>query len=151
MKRVQIFTDGGCRGNPGVGGWGAVLRFGAHEKHLRGAEANTTNNRMELTAAIEALKALKEPCEVDLTTDSEYVRKGISEWLQGWKAKNWKTAANQPVKNQDLWMELDSNNAKHQVTWHWVKGHAGHPDNELADTLANQAMDAFLSTQGAKN
>lgn len=133
---VEIWTDGACSGNPGPGGWGAVLRFGAAEKELSGGEPETTNNRMELLAAISALEALTRPCQVDLTTDSQYVRKGITEWLAGWKAKGWKTAAKQPVKNQDLWQRLDALNAKHDVSWHWVKGHAGHPENERCDELA---------------
>ncbi len=133
---VEIWTDGACSGNPGPGGWGAVLRFGAAEKELSGGEADTTNNRMELLAAICALEALTRPCQVDLTTDSQYVRKGMTEWLAGWKAKGWKTASKQPVKNQDLWQRLDALNAKHDVRWHWVKGHAGHPENERCDELA---------------
>jgi ribonuclease HI len=135
-KGVEIWTDGACSGNPGPGGWGAVLRFGEAEKELSGGEPETTNNRMELLAAIAALEALTRPCVVDLTTDSQYVRKGMTEWLAGWKAKGWKTASKQPVKNQDLWQRLDALNAKHEVRWHWVKGHAGHPENERCDALA---------------
>ena len=139
-NRVTIYTDGACSGNPGPGGWGVLLRFGEHEKVLNGGEAETTNNRMELTAAIEALNALKRPCAVDLYTDSTYVRSGIREWLEGWKRKNWRTAANKPVKNADLWQALDEAREQHDVTWHWVKGHAGHPENERADELARQGM-----------
>ncbi len=143
MKRVEIFTDGACKGNPGPGGWGAVLRFNGVEKTLSGAEPGTTNNRMELMAAIEALGALKEPCEVVLTTDSEYVRRGISEWLEQWKRRNWRTASKAPVKNVDLWQRLDVLNQQHKVSWHWVKGHSGHRENEMADELANQAIVAL--------
>ena len=141
MKAVEAFTDGACRGNPGPGGWGALLRFNGSERKLYGAERDTTNNRMELSAAIEALKALKEPCQVALTTDSQYVRKGITEWIQGWKRKGWKTAGNKPVKNVDLWQVLDSQAQRHQVEWHWVKGHSGHRENEIADELANRGID----------
>lgn len=139
-RRVVIYTDGACSGNPGPGGWGAILRFGEHEKELSGGEQETTNNRMELTAAIQALNALKRPCVVDLYTDSTYVRSGISEWMNGWKARGWKTADKKPVKNADLWQELDVARDRHDVTWHWVKGHAGHPDNERADELARGGM-----------
>ena len=138
---VHIFTDGGCRGNPGIGGWGALLRYGNSEKELLGSENNTTNNRMELMAAIQALEALKRPCTIDLTTDSQYVRRGISEWMDDWKKRDWKTAAKKPVKNKDLWQRLDAAAAKHQIEWHWVKGHSGHEGNERADDLANRAMD----------
>jgi ribonuclease HI len=140
LKQVEIFTDGGCKGNPGPGGWGALLRYGQTEKHLKGAELLTTNNRMELTAAIQALAALKQPCVVSLTTDSQYLRQGMTEWIQRWRASGWKTAAKKPVKNVDLWQQLAEQVAKHQVTWHWVKGHNGHRENELADQLANQAI-----------
>lgn len=140
MKRVEIFTDGACSGNPGPGGWGAVLRSGAHEKELCGGESDTTNNRMELTAAIEALEALTEPCQVTLTTDSTYVRDGITRWLANWKQNGWRTSAKKPVKNQELWQKLDSQALRHDVTWKWVKGHSGHPENERADMLANQGM-----------
>jgi ribonuclease HI len=143
MQKVEIYTDGGCRGNPGVGGWGALLRMGEHQKELKGAEAETTNNRMELTAAIEGLKALTRPCQVVLTTDSQYVKNGITQWIANWKKNNWKTAAKKPVKNQDLWMMLDEALKPHQVEWQWVKGHAGHAENERVDELANQAMDEF--------
>lgn len=139
-NRVTIYTDGACSGNPGPGGWGAILRFGAHEKELSGGEEQTTNNRMELTAAIEALNALKRPCAVDLYTDSTYVRSGIKEWMFGWKRRDWRTADNKPVKNADLWQALDAARERHDVTWHWVKGHAGHPDNERADELARGGM-----------
>lgn len=141
MKVVEVFTDGACRGNPGPGGWGAILRFQGKEKEIYGAMKETTNNQMELKAAIEALSCLKEPCRVSLTTDSEYVRKGITEWLENWKAKGWRTAQRKPVKNQEYWQILDLLNRKHTVSWHWVKGHAGHPDNERADALANKAID----------
>lgn len=141
MKTVEVFTDGGCRGNPGPGGWGAVLRFGGHERELRGSEDNTTNNRMELLAAISALEALTESCLVVLTTDSTYVKDGITRWIRNWKANGWKTAAKKPVKNKDLWQKLDAECLRHQVEWRWVKGHAGHPENERADGLANLAMD----------
>lgn len=141
MKQVEAFTDGACRGNPGPGGWGALLRFGEHERELWGGERNTTNNRMELTAAIEALKALKEPCHVVLTTDSEYVRKGITEWMDNWKRRGWRTAAKKPVKNVDLWQALDAESGRHEIDWHWVKGHSGHRENEIADQLANRGID----------
>lgn len=141
VNLVQIFTDGGCRGNPGIGGWGAVLRYNHHEKKLKGHAKETTNNRMELTAAIEALKSLKKPCALALTTDSEYLKKGITEWIHQWKKNGWRTAKKDPVKNQDLWIALDHEIQRHQITWHWIKGHVGHEGNELADQLANQAMD----------
>jgi len=141
VKTVEIFSDGACRGNPGPGGWGALLRFGDVEKPLFGGEQHTTNNRMELTAALEALKALTEPCKVDLTTDSQYVRKGITEWIEGWKARGWKTAAKKPVKNQDLWEALDAAIQAHEIEWHWIKGHSGHRENEIADQLANRGID----------
>lgn len=141
VDTVEIFTDGACRGNPGPGGWGALLRYGQHEKSLWGGEAETTNNRMELTAAIEALKHLKRPCYVHLTTDSVYVRDGVTKWLDNWKAKGWKTAAKKPVKNQDLWQALDAEIQNHDIEWHWVKGHSGHRENEIADQLANRGID----------
>lgn len=143
-QAVEIFTDGACRGNPGPGGWGALLRFNGTEKELYGAEPLTTNNRMELMAAISALASLKRPCRVRITTDSKYVLQGITEWLAGWKLKNWKTASRQPVKNVDLWQELDRLVTPHQVDWHWVRGHTGHPENERADQLANRAIDELL-------
>ncbi|QBZ82950.1 Ribonuclease HI [Hydrogenovibrio crunogenus] len=141
MQEVELFTDGGCRGNPGPGGWGALLRFAGVEKELKGAEMDTTNNRMELTAAIEGLKALKRPCKVTLTTDSQYVKNGITQWMTNWKKNNWKTAAKKPVKNKDLWQALDEALQPHDVSWAWVKGHSGHDENERVDELANQAMD----------
>ena len=137
-KQVEIFTDGACSGNPGPGGWGAVLRFGEKEKQIFGGEPDTTNNRMELMAAIEALELLTRSCDVKLTTDSQYVRKGITEWLAGWKRKNWMTASKKPVKNVDLWKRLEAAADRHKVEWCWVKGHSGHPDNELADELARR-------------
>lgn len=143
-QHVEIFTDGACRGNPGPGGWGAVLRYHGVEKTLNGAERLTTNNRMELMAAIMALEALRKPCKVELTTDSQYLRKGITEWLANWKRRGWRTADKSPVKNIDLWQRLEAAAAPHQVAWHWVKGHAGHPENELADQLANIAIDELL-------
>ncbi len=143
MKHVEIFTDGACSGNPGPGGWGAVLRHGTAEKELSGGEAETTNNRMELSAAIEALNALKGACRVDLYTDSVYVRDGIRGWIDGWKRNGWKTAAKKPVKNAELWQALDEARSRHDVAWHWVKGHAGHPENERADALAREAMKPF--------
>lgn len=139
-----IYTDGACRGNPGPGGWGAILRYNGQEKTLYGAEPMTTNNRMELMAAIQALESLRRPCKVRLTTDSQYVQKGITEWLGNWKRRGWKTAAKKPVKNVDLWMRLDVAVAEHDIRWEWVRGHSGHPENELADTLANQAIDELL-------
>jgi ribonuclease HI len=141
---VEIFTDGACRGNPGPGGWGALLRYGGHEKELYGAEADTTNNRMELTAAIVALESLKRGCKVALTTDSQYVKKGITEWIANWKKRGWKTADKKPVKNVDLWKRLDAALQPHQVEWHWVRGHTGHPENERADQLANRGIDELL-------
>jgi len=140
---VEIFTDGACSGNPGPGGWGAILRWNGEERELSGGAAETTNNRMELTAAIEALRALKRPVRIDLYTDSTYVKDGITKWIHAWKAKGWKTAARKPVKNQDLWRALDLALAEHQVAWHWVKGHAGHPENERADALARAALEDF--------
>ena len=140
-KVVEIFTDGACRGNPGPGGWGALLRYNGTERELYGYQAEATNNQMELMAAIQGLEALSRPCEVILTTDSQYVRQGITEWIAGWKRKNWKTAAGKPVKNQDLWQRLDHAAAPHQVDWRWVKGHSGHDENERVDQLANKAID----------
>lgn len=140
-KVVEIFTDGACRGNPGPGGWGALLRYNGTERELYGYQAEATNNQMELMAAIQGLEALSRPCEVILTTDSQYVRQGITEWIAGWKRKNWKTAAGKPVKNQDLWQRLDQAAAPHQVDWRWVKGHSGHDENERVDQLANKAID----------
>ena len=137
---VEIYTDGACSGNPGPGGWGALLLYGEHEKEITGGEFETTNNRMELMAAIEALNVLKRPCQIHLYTDSTYVKNGITEWIEGWKAKGWKTAAKKPVKNADLWQALDAAAARHAIDWRWVKGHAGNPENERADALANQGM-----------
>ncbi|WP_432695395.1 ribonuclease HI [Marinobacterium sp. YM272] len=143
MKEVEIYTDGACKGNPGPGGWGAVLRSGGHEKELYGGAPDTTNNRMEMTAAIEALAALNQRCKVKLTTDSQYLRKGITEWIDGWKRKGWKTASKQPVKNVELWQRLDKLVTQHDIEWHWVKGHSGHPENERADQLANKGVEEF--------
>lgn len=142
MSKVEIYTDGACRGNPGPGGWGALLLAGGKEKELCGGESETTNNRMELLAAIEGLTALTRPCSVVLYTDSVYVQKGITEWLANWKARGWKTAAKKPVKNDDLWRRLDEVAAQHEIEWRWVKGHAGNPGNERADELANQGLEA---------
>ncbi len=141
---VEIHTDGACRGNPGPGGWGALLAAGGREKTLSGAATDTTNNRMELTAAVEALRALKKPCRVRLYTDSTYVKQGITEWMPRWKRNGWKTSGKKPVRNQDLWMALDEQAGRHEVQWHWVKGHAGNPGNERADALANAAIDQLL-------
>ena len=137
---VVIYTDGACSGNPGPGGWGAILTAGSNERELCGGEPHTTNNRMEMMAAIRALEALKRPCRVELHTDSQYLRQGVTEWLSGWKARGWKTADKKPVKNEDLWRELDAARARHQVAWRWVKGHAGHPMNERADALARRGL-----------
>ncbi|KES11538.1 Ribonuclease HI [Snodgrassella alvi SCGC AB-598-O11] len=144
MSEVTLYTDGACKGNPGVGGWGAFLQSGSHSKELFGGEANTTNNRMELTAVIQGLAALKRPCIVNIYTDSQYVKNGMQEWIHNWKARGWKTASKQPVKNAELWQALDSEVSKHQVHWHWVKGHAGHPGNEKADELANKGVQNFF-------
>jgi len=141
---VEIYTDGACRGNPGPGGWGALLRYDGTEKTLYGGETNTTNNRMELMAAIQALSALKRPCRVELTTDSQYVRKGITEWMADWKRRGWKTAAKKPVKNRDLWEQLDALVEQHDIRWHWVRGHSGHAENEQVDALANQGIDEMM-------
>jgi ribonuclease HI len=140
-ETVDIYTDGACSGNPGPGGWGAVLRFNGKEKELFGGERETTNNRMELTAVIEALRALKRPVAARVHTDSQYVQKGISEWIHAWKKRGWKTSGKQPVKNEDLWRTLDALAAKREVEWYWVKGHAGHPENERADALARRGVD----------
>ena len=140
MKKVKIYTDGACKGNPGKGGWGAVLQYGETEKEISGYADKTTNNIMELTAAVEALKLLKEPCEVILTTDSNYVKNGISDWIFNWKKNGWKTASKKPVKNKELWQELDSLSKNHSIQWKWVKGHSGHTENERCDKLANEAI-----------
>jgi ribonuclease HI len=145
LAAVEIYTDGACRGNPGPGGWAALLLFGEHEREISGAEALTTNNRMELTAVIRALEALKRPVEGAIYTDSQYVRQGILEWMPNWKARGWKTADRKPVKNQDLWQVLDALVPKHDLEWHWVKGHSGNPGNERVDELANRAIDAMQS------
>lgn len=145
MKTVEMYTDGACRGNPGPGGWGVLLRNGDKERTLYGGNPNTTNNRMELTAAIEGLSVLSEPCRVELTTDSEYVRRGITEWMPGWKQRNWRTASRKPVANRDLWERLDVITSEHDVRWHWVRGHSGHAENELVDALANQGIDEMQS------
>jgi ribonuclease HI len=141
MKLVEIFTDGACRGNPGPGGWGVLMRYGAEERSLFGGEQETTNNRMELIAVIEGLAALTQPCQVVLTSDSTYVLKGVKEWMPNWKKRGWKTAAKKPVKNVDLWQRLDKVIGEHQIDWRWVKGHSGHRENEIADQLANQGID----------
>ncbi len=144
MKAVVIHTDGACRGNPGPGGWGVLLECNGQDKTLCGGEADTTNNRMELTAAIMALEALRQPCEVTLHTDSTYVKQGLTEWLPGWRARGWLTASRKPVKNQDLWRRLDAAATRHRIDWRWIKGHAGHPGNEAADRLANQGLEQKL-------
>lgn len=144
MDKVEIFTDGACKGNPGAGGWGVLFVAGAREKELFGGELNTTNNRMELKAVIEALNTLTRPCEVVLHTDSQYVLKGITEWIEGWKTRGWKTAARAPVKNVDLWQALDAAQAKHRIQWRWVRGHSGHDGNERADMLANLGVQSVL-------
>ena len=140
-NHVEIFTDGACRGNPGPGGWGALLRFNGSEKTLKGGETDTTNNRMELQAAISALESLSKPCKIQLTTDSRYVMDGIQQWLPNWKKRGWKTANKKPVKNEDLWRKLDRLVSGHEIDWHWVKGHSGHKENEMVDQLANDAID----------
>jgi ribonuclease HI len=144
VQEVEIYTDGACRGNPGPGGWGALLRYKGREKKLYGAEPDTTNNRMELMAAIMALETLTRPCKVSLTTDSQYVKNGITAWMKNWKKRGWKTANKEPVKNIDLWQRLDQAVNKHTVKWHWVRGHTGHVENEIADALANQAIDEMV-------
>lgn len=144
---IEIYTDGACRGNPGPGGWGVLLRTNGVEKTLKGAEAHTTNNRMELMAAIKGLQALKRACVVNLYTDSQYVRQGMTEWLLGWKKRGWRNSRNEPVKNADLWQLLDQEATIHQVKWHWVKGHSGHPENDRVDVLANEAIDEWMKAQ----
>jgi ribonuclease HI len=143
-QTVEIYTDGACRGNPGIGGWGAILRYQGHEKEMYGAEKETTNNRMELMAAIQALRSLKRTCDVELTTDSQYLRQGITQWIDQWKKRGWRTSNKKPVKNQDLWEVLHHEVQRHHMTWHWVKGHSGHAENERADELANRAIDELL-------
>lgn len=140
MKKVVLYSDGACEGNPGPGGWAAILTYGPHQREIAGAEPATTNNRMELTAAVEGLKALKEPCEIEFFTDSQYVQNGISEWLKDWKLRGWKTKERKAVKNEDLWRELDVKSAKHQITWRWLKGHTGHEMNERCDLLARNEI-----------
>jgi len=140
LPHVRIYTDGACRENPGPGGWGALLRFGHHEKELSGSEKDTTNNRMELTAAVKSLEALKQPCRVDFYTDSQYMRRGITEWIRKWKAKGWRTTQKKPVKNQDLWRALEKAAEQHEIDWHWVRGHTGHRENERVDRLARKAI-----------
>jgi ribonuclease HI len=148
MSDVEIYTDGACRGNPGPGGWGALLKYGDHEKELFGGEVETTNNRMELMAAIQALESLSKACRIRVTTDSVYVKNGITEWLHNWKKRGWKTAAKKPVKNVDLWKQLDEAVMRHvEVNWYWVKGHSGHPGNERADELANRGIDELLENR----
>jgi ribonuclease HI len=142
-EAVVIYTDGACSGNPGPGGWGAILMYGEHRRELSGGGAETTNNKMELTAAIEALRALKRPSRVELHTDSTYVKNGITEWIHNWKRRGWKTASKKPVKNVELWQALDEETGRHEISWHWVKGHAGHPENERADELARHGMEPF--------
>ena len=151
MARVEIFTDGACKGNPGRGGWGALLRAGEHERELWGGEPETTNNRMEMTAVVEALRALKRPSEVVLTTDSQYVRKGITEWIEGWKRRGWKTASKQPVKNAELWRAIDAEARRHAIEWRWVKGHSGHAENERVDALANRGIEELGRTGPARS
>lgn len=143
MKKVTLYTDGACSGNPGPGGWACVLIYGEHEKELSGGAAETTNNRMEMTAALEGLKVLKRPCKVEFYTDSNYLKDGVTQWLAGWKKRGWKTAAKQPVKNQDIWEQLDQVIQTHQIEWHWVKGHAGDEYNERCDELAREALEEF--------
>jgi len=146
-KVVEIYTDGACKGNPGIGGWGAVLKYAGHEREIFGGEKLTTNNRMELLAAIRALESLKRPCKVHLYTDSQYVQKGVSEWLAAWKLRNWRTSNKKPVKNEDLWKMLDQLTQHHEIEWYWVRGHAGHIDNERADQLANRGVAMMISEE----
>ena len=146
MKKIQIYTDGACKGNPGPGGWGVVLLYQHHEKHLYGAESHTTNNRMELLAAIKGLEAVKQACSIQLYTDSQYLRQGMTTWMHDWKKRGWKTATHKPIKNQELWQRLDVLNAAATIEWHWVKAHAGDKYNEMADALANRAVDELKKT-----
>lgn len=148
MKQIELFTDGSCKGNPGPGGWAALLRMGRHEKELSGSDPETTNNRMEMTAVIRGLSALIEPCQVDIYTDSKYVIDGITKWVHGWKKRGWVNASKKPVKNAELWHDLIEAVARHQIEWHWVKGHSGHPENERVDALANAAADRALVDEG---
>jgi ribonuclease HI len=148
MNQIELFTDGSCKGNPGPGGWAALLRMGRHEKELSGSDPETTNNRMEMTAVIRGLSALIEPCQVDIYTDSKYVIDGITKWVHGWKKRGWINASKKPVKNAELWHDLIEATARHQIEWHWVKGHSGHLENERVDTLANQAADRALVGEG---
>jgi len=148
MKKVVIHSDGGCHGNPGPGGWAATLAYGAHTREMSGGEAATTNNRMELQGAIEALTALKQPCEVEFYTDSAYVKNGVTTWMAGWKFNGWRTKAKQPVKNEDLWKQLDAATKRHKIEWHWLKGHAGHEGNERCDVLAQEAIAKVKETHG---
>jgi ribonuclease HI len=151
MSEIDLFTDGACSGNPGPGGWGAILRWKDNERELCGGEPDTTNNRMEMMAVIQGLATLKRPCQVAVYTDSQYVQKGISEWIHGWKKRGWKTADNKPVKNVDLWQALDAEVARHKVSWHWVKGHAGHAENERADALARKGLQERRDGQAGKS
>jgi ribonuclease HI len=144
VTAVRIYSDGACKGNPGPGGWGALLKWNGHERELFGGEGNTTNNRMELLAVIKALESINRACQIEVYTDSQYVQKGIAEWITSWKRRGWKTADKKPVKNVDLWQRLDALAAGHRITWHWVRGHAGHPENERADQLANRGVAAVL-------
>lgn len=150
-KIVEIYTDGACKGNPGIGGWGALLRYAGQEREIFGGEKLTTNNRMELLAAIRALESLKRPCKVHLHTDSQYVQKGISEWIESWKMRNWRTSAKKPVKNDDLWKLLDHLTQQHEIEWCWVRGHSGHPENERADELANRGVEMMVSEEMRNN
>lgn len=147
MKHIKIYTDGACRGNPGPGGWAALLRWGEHEKIIMGAEDHTTNNRMELLAAISGIAAVKQNCIIDLYTDSQYVQRGVTEWLKGWEKNGWKKGDRKPVKNADLWQRLLVEMSEHEIKWHWVRGHSGHVENELVDQMANQAIDDLLSSR----
>jgi ribonuclease HI len=149
LNRVEIYTDGACRGNPGTGGWGAVLRYRGRERELYGGERDTTNNRMEMTAAIRSLEALQRRCRVAVYTDSKYLRDGITTWLADWKRRDWRTAGRKPVKNQDLWLQLDELATRHDIEWHWVRGHDGHPENERADALANRGIDELEKDPGS--